>query len=451
MFPMLISGKKRYCGIIHEKGKRGRFFSKGMETVRRDSLPFTRDTMMTVFDTILKVRERDESFEAYDGEIKRRKLECVRVIQERCLQLLEGNVKTTDLIMSQQLSRAKYDKGTRGAHLTVRDKKIARGEDPPKLGERVAYLFVQLPSEFGKQTVRKGYELAEDPEYAIRHDLPINYAHYLDKKFVKPVLRVMKIVLREDAIRGIVKRHTVRTVLGKRRRTISTSEITGKMIEEEVECMLFKRARKGTARYRNVQTRYMEQRTISSPSLRAEYSDMAKYARKVEEMTLDQRIASLNRRNDTSDPYLAFDKEKALLLEREQTYEGCLSTCRACLKTEEVVCANKDCVSYYPRIVSKSRCEQQRALVEELSVDIENLHVLAPHLLPGNNNEPTAPQQPASSSLPIVIERDDKAKAKAPAKKTKRTTSSSAASSSLSSKKISSFFSPTNNDKHSPC
>jgi len=433
MFPMLISGKKRYCGIIHEKGKKGRFFSKGMETVRRDSLPFTKDTMMMVFNTILKVRERDESFEEYDREVKRRKVECIRIIQERCLQLLDGDVKTTDLIMSKQLSRAKYDKGTRGAHLTVRDKKIARGEDPPKLGERVPFIFVQLPTEFGKQTVRKGYELAEDPEYAIRHDLPINYAHYLDKKFVKPVLRVMKIVLREDGIRSIVKRNTVRTILGKRKRTIMATDITDKMIEEEVECMLFKRARKGTAQYRNVQTRYMERRTISTPSLRAEYSNMAQHVKKADEMTIEQRIQSLNRRNDTRDPYQAFEKEKALLREREEKYEGCLATCRACLRTEEVLCANKDCVSYYPRIVSKSRAEQQRSLVDRLTVDIENLHVLAPHLLPKDDDEEESQPIPSSSSKTIVIEKERK-------RKPSSTTTSSSSSSTL--RPISSFFKP---------
>lgn len=424
LFPLLVSGKKRYCGIIHVKGQAGQFFSKGMETVRRDSLPFTKDTMLTVFNTILKVRQQNETFEEYDREIKRRKIECVKVIQERCVQLLNGDVKMADLILSQQLSRAVYDKDTKGANITIRDKKIARGEPAPKLGERVPYVIVQLPTEFGRTALRKGYEMAEDPEYAILHNLPINYAYYLDKKFVKPVLRVMKLVLREDGIRNIVKRHTVQTILGKRKRTIKASDITEKMIEDEVASILFKQARKGTGKYRNIQTRYMDRTTISSPSLRREYSNMAKYAKKVEEMTLEQRIESLNRRNNTHDPREAFEKEKVELESREKNYENCLTTCRACLKTEEVICANKDCVSYYPRIFSKSLAEQQRVAVQQLSIDIENLHLL---VLPPPPPEAPAKQVAASSSSSssalakapmkkkaVVIKREKKKKAPTP-------------------------------------
>lgn len=274
MFPLLITGKKRYCGIIHEKGKKGRFFSKGMETVRRDSLPVTRDAMMKVFGTIMIVKKETESLEEYEREVKRRKLDCIKIIQDACIKMLKGDVPISDLVMSKQISREEYASRNQ-AHLVVADRMAERGEDPPKLGERVPYIYLIMHNKEGShKKERKGYEMAEHPDYAVRNSMLINYAHYVDKKMVKPVLRVMKHLLRDMAIENIVARHRQSRIVREERvdeesgeakvffvtkvsRGITESQITSAMIEEEVEQILFQTAPKGSQERKNIQTKYM--------------------------------------------------------------------------------------------------------------------------------------------------------------------------------------------------
>lgn len=457
MFPMIISGKKRYCGIIHEKGKKGRFFSKGMETVRRDSLPVTKEAMMKVFNTILVVRKASESLEDYEREVKRRKLDCIKIVQDACIKLLKGDVTVSDLVMSKQLSRAEYASRNQ-AHLTVADKMAERGEDPPKLGERVPFIFVILPDAEGKPgTSRKGYEKAEHPDYAVRNGMHIDYAHYVDKKMVKPVLRVMKHIIRDLAITNIVKRHRkttmvreeysengetkTRTVL-KNVRTITESQITPAMIEEEVEQILFETAPKGSRERRNVQTKYMRRhpemrnRVIYKPKLRREYSALADH---VQTSNHSSRIDDLRRKHnldtgksEEEDKLIltqGLEKERGALKEAQEYAAQCLRTCQQCVKQERVLCNAYDCTSYFPRVASKGAADDLEEQVLQLEVDIENLHLLPP---------PPAPAVASSSSSPSEVKIHKTTKRKTPTQK--KTPESKRKRQNQGLRPISSFF-----------
>ena len=429
MFPMLISGKKRYCGIIHEKGKKGRFFSKGMETVRRDSLSVTKNAMMGVFSTIMVVPEEGETMEHYERAVKRRKIECIKIVQDACIKLLKGDVTMSDMTMSKQISRSDYA-NRHHAHLVVADKMAERGEPPPDIGDRVPYVIVELPDTVGKPgTVRKGYELAEHPDYAVRHSLPINYFHYVDKKMVKPVLRVMQHVLRDVAITNIVKRNTesVMERVGNqltgrmvRMRTIAESQITPAMIEEEVEQILFETAPKGSRERRNLQTKYMRHhpemkgRVLLKPKIRAEYSDLAKY---VETSTFQSRTEEL-RQKYGSDVKVGFEMEKRALETARAEAARCLQTCRSCVKQERVFCNAYDCTEYFPRVASQGLVENMEKKLVDLEIDIENLDFLTVPVIPAQ--APTTTTTTTSSGKVKIHQRKRKAAAKISIEKKKK-------------------------------
>lgn len=362
MFPMLVLAKKRYCGVIHEKGKKGRFFSKGMETVRRDSLPFTKDTMSWVFDEILQVRGADETMEEYELRIEDAiELSC-EYIRDRSRELLEGKVPVTKFIMSKQLSREVYA-SQNAPHLEVKRKMEQRGEDPPKLGERVPFVFVITS---GKDP--KGYEMAEHPEYAIRNELPIHYAHYMDKKFVKPVLRVMKHVLREKVAERIRKARSVNTMAGFRR---YTGEISGKDLEREAERFIFNTRSRIAGRRIDVQQRYMNSNVIRKAHL--DHEKKHTIARFVKDGSSESRIENFVRKHAVSGIGEAIQKERGELIELHQKSSAALKTCQRCVKQERVLCSSYDCNDYFPRVSTEGRLTNRLNHFERILTDIEDM------------------------------------------------------------------------------
>jgi len=369
MYPMLIVEKKRYCGIIWEKGKPGRFFSKGMETIRRDSLPFTKETMKKAFDMVFKKREKGQTTQDYKKLIEAQVMKAAQFVRDRRDQLLRGEVKVQDLIMSKQLSREFYDSVTQ-PHLTVKQKMINRGEDPPKLGERVPFVFVTLPEDPETHKVRKGYQLAEHPDYAVLNSVPINYAHYLDKKFVKPVMRVMKHILRKPMIKRIIRKHTVKTIGGRKRRTIKARDITPLMIEKECEQFLFQTAKARTQKKKNVQTRYGNSRSLTQPKISKEYSPLFKFLKPVHE--LNSSTSSSSSTSSKSHVDIKYERDEIIktYTKLSKEFKRCLKICQDCVKREKVICSARQCPDYYPRLESKRDLDNYKEKISKTKKDI---------------------------------------------------------------------------------
>jgi DNA polymerase delta subunit 1 len=47
----------------------------------------------------------------------------------------------------------------------------------------------------------KTYEKAEDPIYALEHNLPIDTAHYLEHHLAQPLMRIFEPVLKNPKVR----------------------------------------------------------------------------------------------------------------------------------------------------------------------------------------------------------------------------------------------------------
>lgn len=382
MYPMLIQAKKRYCGVIWEKGKKGHFFSKGMETVRRDSLPYTKKVMKEVFDMFLLVRKDEESSEEFQERIAAGVEKAIEHVKQKASKLLRGEVDLADLVMSLQLSKEVYASDN-APHLQVKKKMQERGEDPPKLGERIPFVYVIRENDLksGRSVERKGYEMAEHPDYAIKNNLPINYAHYMEKKFVKPVVRIMKHVLRKLLITRLVSRQKSFSGFSvKRKREISIP--TAKQIEEECVNFLFEPAAKRSKARRNTQTRYMNlsgRKVVLAP-LNDKNSPMARFLNKGAGGCGSKEAATaannLRSKHDTTSLSEALSKEQAEVDKNLKEFSRCLQTCRECVKQEVVICAARECPQYYPRIISEGKWQRSAKQLEEARaqlVDIEDL------------------------------------------------------------------------------
>ena len=132
--------KKRYIYIMCERGKKPYIAFKGIEVVRRDSLPFLTKLMKRVFDVLMKMRTVGMSDEEYLQNIEAGKQAACELIREQAKLLANGKVSVQELILSKLRSREYYANETQ-EHLTVVRKLEDRGLDAPSVGSRVYFVY----------------------------------------------------------------------------------------------------------------------------------------------------------------------------------------------------------------------------------------------------------------------------------------------------------------------
>ena len=168
--PYFLYSKKRYAAKMWTQNKQGDVVFdcvdvKGLQLVRRDNVPFTRETSKEILDIIL---------ESNNPESAR---ECAR---KRALQLIQGEVPIDKLTLSQTL--ADHYKTGNMAHVRVRDKiKSREPGSEPQSGDRVPYVIIKT---YGNE---KQYEKAEDPNWVKKKSLDLDYEYYFLNKFINPV------------------------------------------------------------------------------------------------------------------------------------------------------------------------------------------------------------------------------------------------------------------------
>jgi DNA polymerase delta subunit 1 len=87
----------------------------------------------------------------------------------------------------QALAQEADDYKVRSAHVELAEK--MRKRDPataPNIGDRVPFVIIKAAKG------AKAYEKAEDPIYALEHNLPIDVQHYLDHQLSQPLLRIFQ-------------------------------------------------------------------------------------------------------------------------------------------------------------------------------------------------------------------------------------------------------------------
>ncbi|KAN0000981.1 hypothetical protein ACTFIZ_001434 [Dictyostelium cf. discoideum] len=173
-YPYLLMAKKKYAGLYWTKPDiHDRMDVKGLEMVRRDSCLLVRNVVSTILKKIL-IEKDLKSAEEYTKS----------VISD----LLQNRLDLSMLVITKALSKTQY-KG-RVIHNELAIKMRARNPaTAPNLGDRVPYVVIQGS---------KGapiYEKAEDPLYALEHNILLDCQYYLDKQLKAPLIRIFKPIM----------------------------------------------------------------------------------------------------------------------------------------------------------------------------------------------------------------------------------------------------------------
>lgn len=176
-FPYLLMNKKRYAGLLWTKPERhDKMDSKGIETVRRDNCLLVRNVVTTCLEKILI----DRDVPGATSYVK-------SVISD----LLLNKIDLSLLVVSKGLTQEADKYKAKQAHVELATKMRKRdAATAPSIGDRVPFVIVKAAK--GAQA----YEKAEDPIYALEHNLPIDVQHYLEHHLSQPLIRIFEPVMK---------------------------------------------------------------------------------------------------------------------------------------------------------------------------------------------------------------------------------------------------------------
>jgi hypothetical protein len=275
---------------------------------RRDSCPAAQKTL-TGFATKLFLGQ---------GSRQERELSAVEFVRKEVDNILDGNVPFHELIQTRQLAKKHY--ATPVPHMVLNEKMRRRGYRTRELGERISFIVVTGRSE------RSFAQSAEDPDFALEHNLLPDYEYVVEKKIQKPIERFTKFMENGDD-------YNRRMFMGRRKRqkhNLLDDDPILRIVRRAVPCMVCKKP---------------------GP-------------------------------NPVCEPCRPFANWQAMLnteradLEKEEAdLEQALKTCRACTGVnpgETIDCDNGTCKSYFPRRAGEfkvmRRKERMQTLVDHMDL-----------------------------------------------------------------------------------
>lgn len=166
---LLMVNKKKYIAALYmsPKQEKAKIDTKGIETARRDNCKMVVDCMNKVVEKIM-----------LGGDMAGAVTEVESVLRD----LFAGKLDIGQLVVSKSISKAEYKSVP--VHVKVANKMKLR--DPSYecgLAERIPYVMV---ANGAKTAGDKG----EDPLWAIKHGIPLDYNYYVENQFSKPVARI---------------------------------------------------------------------------------------------------------------------------------------------------------------------------------------------------------------------------------------------------------------------
>lgn len=183
-FPYLLLNKKRYAGLLWTNPvKYDKIDMKGIESVRRDNCELVRETINTCLHKLLIERNLDGT---------------VDYVKNVVSALLQNKIDLSLLVITKALGKKQKQEGkstkntyqAKQAHVELAQKMQQRdAASAPNVGDRVAYVMIK-----GTKG-QKAYELAEDPIYALKNDMPIDFDYYLEKQLKAPLMRLFEDVI----------------------------------------------------------------------------------------------------------------------------------------------------------------------------------------------------------------------------------------------------------------
>lgn len=185
--PFLLCGKKRYAGRkTLAPGLPFENSQSGMETVRRDNAKIASGTMEVCLENMIMQGDLDAS-------------KSIAYVHQVIRDLLMGRTPMSELIISKGLSKSKQhyeESSTKQVHSELAKRIEARsehtGEEPYHTGDRVKFVMVK-----GYKKA-PAFERSEDPLFALKHRIPVDYDYYIENQMMKPLLRIFTPILAPD-------------------------------------------------------------------------------------------------------------------------------------------------------------------------------------------------------------------------------------------------------------
>lgn len=205
----IFLAKKRYALWIFEPSGqvwKDRIKVRGMETVRRDWCELTSRTLNRCLELVLKEGKVDEAISHVRSVISR--------VQN--LDLAEDPGMVEDLTLTRRYTKSTGSYKNKQPHIQLVEKIRGRGGVLPEIGDRVPFLIVngyKSNGEFGVDNHIKGVTLfvnkAEDPQYAVEHNMCIDKDYYIGKQILPPVMRILTAfnVSEDQLIKGSEQRN----------------------------------------------------------------------------------------------------------------------------------------------------------------------------------------------------------------------------------------------------
>lgn len=180
--PYLLMRKKRYAGLMYERGKDGGMINtkldyKGIELVRRDSCALAKRVQKKVLDALMYKMDPQLAQQELFDELER---------------VVDNALDISDYKLSK--SRKKTYVNQEQPHLHVCRKMAARRPgSEPQVGDRVPYVLTIVP--FNSKA--KTWEKAEDIEYARANPqaCKVDRLYYVERQIVNQITSLMEHVM----------------------------------------------------------------------------------------------------------------------------------------------------------------------------------------------------------------------------------------------------------------
>lgn len=181
-----------YIAIAKKKGI-GRLFVmdsetwkldlKGVETKRRNYCAALKETLLEVFNIILKGADADHGNKQQDSMEQ-----AIEYVRSQLTDLLNGKVPMEKLLISTKLNTTYVQDNLPGLDL-VRRMRLRKDFNTPEVGARFQFLYV-----FRKGVNNQQYQRSEDIDYAKANNLTPDILYYIEKQFNNPILGILKVL-----------------------------------------------------------------------------------------------------------------------------------------------------------------------------------------------------------------------------------------------------------------
>jgi hypothetical protein len=120
----------------------------------------------------------------------------VKYCQNTLQKVLTRELPFEDYVITNALSRSAKDYKQKKAHVEVNNRVAQRTPGREKHeGDRIEYV---MTTRVGKKAA--GFEMAEDPDFAKEHHVPLNVQWYVENQLRKPITRLLKGVMSKERI-----------------------------------------------------------------------------------------------------------------------------------------------------------------------------------------------------------------------------------------------------------